>query len=105
MMPLWRAGVASRIAIRSSARRWFSQVTLGMTLSQPSPQSSGRHAAKHSGRLVSSQKRTSGRWRMTSQASSRQASASSTRKSEVMHTRMSSPGRTLNEPSHDRDSG
>ena len=69
----------------------FSAVTLKKMLSQPSPQSFGRWSATRSGRFVSRKKMTSGRHAIIDHASSRQASASSRKKSEVMQTRIISP--------------
>ena len=57
----------------------------------PSPQSDGKQESIRSGRLVSRKNFTSLRIRMISQVCVRQTSASSRKKSEVIHTRMSLP--------------
>ena len=81
--------------MRSSVRRWFSAVTFSITFFQPAPQSAGRHDAMRSGRFVRMKNRTSGRAWMMSHTSARHGSAPSTKKSDVMQMRMSSPARTL----------
>lgn len=91
IIPLCLKGKSNKIGIRSSARFWFSAVTLIMIFSHQSPQSDGKQESIRSGRLVSRKNFTSLRIRMISQACIRQASASSRKKSEVIHTRMSSP--------------
>ena len=61
MIPLCLNGNSSRIGMRSSARRWFSQVTWKKMLSQPSPKSGGKVSRTRSGRFVSRKNFTSGR--------------------------------------------
>lgn len=61
------------------------------TFSQPSPQSGGRHAPMRSTRLVMMKKCTLFRTRIISQASARQESACSRKKSEVMQVKMLLP--------------
>ena len=81
----------SSMGMRSSARRWFSQVTLKKMFSQPSSKSDGKVSRTRSGRFVSRKNFTSGRAYMMFHALSRHASASGRKKSDVMQTRISSP--------------
>ena len=79
MTPLCLNGKSSSSGTRSSARRWFSQVTLKKIFSHPSPHPSGRHARTLCGRLVSRKNFTSLLCRMISHASARHGSACSKR--------------------------
>ena len=85
MMFLCRMGRRAKQESRSSAFFWFSTVQPTITLSYPSPQSGGTQSMNRPMRLVRNRNRKSLRSRMMSQHASRQASASSIRKSVWKH--------------------
>ena len=83
--------ISRRTGSLSSAFCWFSQVTAMITLLYPSFQSSGMHVLNLSILLVHIRKSTSFLCFMISQASLRQISASSMKKSDVKQVAISLP--------------